>query len=357
MRVALCSDTYHPIADGVSKHLVDFKAELEKRGHAVRVYTVFSTNDGVFGLPSYRFPLYKEYRIGIPVYELYRDMGRFKPDVVHIHTPFVLGTMGYRFARKRGIPTVGTYHTDFVNMDGTINFPFVKSLLNIGFQYNMHLYAKVDMVVTPSRIIDKYISQFVGRTETIPVGIDLKKFTFSPEKDDFYLFLGRLTNDKGVLELLKASSILSDRKFKIAGTGPLRPIVEEWARKNRNLEYLGYVSEDEKVNLLSRAKLLIVPSRAETFGVVYVEAMASGTPVVGSHDSREIGILQDGYNGWSVAFGDEQDLVRKISQIERLDLAPIMKNAFNSSREYSIEKTTDALEKLYGELIESKGKR
>ncbi|MGC8645128.1 MAG: glycosyltransferase [Thermoplasmata archaeon] len=358
MRVALCSDTYHPIADGVSKHLVDFKAELERRGHKVRVYTVFSTNDGVFGLPSYRFPLYKEYRVGIPVYELYRDMQRFQPDVVHIHTPFVLGTMGYRFARKRGIPTIGTYHTDFVNMNGTLNFPFVKSLLNLGFQYNMHLYSKLDAVVAPSKLTENFLSQFLpGRTTTIPVGINLRKFKFNENKEDFYLFLGRLTKDKGVPELLKASSILSDKKFKIAGTGPMRTTVEEWARSHDNVEYLGYVSEDEKVDLLGRARLLVVPSRAETFGVVYVEAMASGTPVVGSQESREIGILRDGFNGWLVKFGDERSLASKIKEIERLDLSEIMKNAYASSREYSIERTTEALEGLYGELIEFKGKR
>ncbi|MEM0195016.1 MAG: glycosyltransferase [Thermoplasmatales archaeon] len=356
MRIALCSDTYHPIADGVSKHLVDFKAELERRGHNVRVYTVFSSNDGVFGLPSYRFPLYREYRIGLPVYELYRDMERFGPDVIHVHTPFVLGTMGYRFAHKRGIPTVGTYHTDFVNMDGTINFPFIKSLLNIGFQYNMHLYSKMDVTVTPSKVVEEYISKFIERTVTIPVGINLSKFRYNEDKENFYLFLGRLTNDKGIIELLKVSSILSDRRFKVAGVGPLRPVVEEYARKNKNLEYLGYVSEEEKIELLSKAKLLIVPSRAETFGVVYVEAMASGTPVVGSHESREIGILRNGFNGWTVAFGNENELAKKIAEIEGMDLKPIIRNAFNSSRDYSIEKTTDALEKLYGELIESKRK-
>jgi len=356
MRVALCSDTYHPIADGVSRHLVDFKAELERRGHKVRVYTVFSTNDGVFGLPSYRFPLYKEYRVGIPVYELYRDMQRFQPDIVHIHTPFVLGTMGYRFARKRGIPTVGTYHTDFVNMNGTLNFPFIKSLLNIGFQYNMHLYSKLDAVVTPSKSTEKFLYSYIGKTVTIPVGIDLSKFRFNENKEDFYLFLGRLTRDKGIVEFLKVSSMLKGRKFKIAGTGPMRPLVEKWVERNRNVEYLGYISEEEKIDLLSRAKLLVVPSRAETFGVVYVEAMASGTPVLGSQESREIGILQDGFNGWFVKFGDEESIARKIEEIDKLDMKGIIRNAYASSREYSIERTADELEVLYGELIESKGK-
>ena len=354
MRIALCSDTYHPIADGVANHLVDYKVELEKRGHSVRVYTVFSTNDGVFGLPSYRFPLYKEYRVGIPVYEMYRDLERFDPQVIHIHTPFTLGTMGYRYARKRNIPTIGTYHTDFVNMDNTVRFPFIKSILNIGFQYNMHLYAKLDMVISPSKLVADHLSDFGNKSKIVPVGIDLSKFVYNENKEDYYLFIGRLTRDKGVLELLEAAARLPNKEFKIAGTGPLRDSVKDYANRYRNIEYLGYVSEQDKIDLLKNAKLLVAPSRAETFGVVFIEAMASGTPVVGSSETREIGILRDDYNGWFVKYGDPESLVSKIRELDGLDMRSYSENARRSSMNYSIQTTADLLEAIYGELIELK---
>ena len=354
MRIALCSDTYHPIADGVANHLVDYKVELEKRGHSVRVYTVFSTNDGVFGLPSYRFPLYKEYRVGIPVYEMYRDLERFDPQVIHIHTPFTLGTMGYRYARKRNIPTIGTYHTDFVNMDNTVRFPFIKSILNIGFQYNMHLYAKLDMVISPSKLVADHLSDFGNKSKIVPVGIDLSKFVYNENKEDYYLFIGRLTQDKGVLELLEAAARLPNKEFKIAGTGPLRDSVKDYANRYRNIEYLGYVSEQDKIDLLKNAKLLVAPSRAETFGVVFIEAMASGTPVVGSSETREIGILRDDYNGWFVKYGDPESLVSKIQELDGLDMRSYSENARRSSMNYSIQTTADLLEAIYGELIELK---
>ena len=357
MRIALCSDTYHPIADGVSNHLVDYKAELERRGHSVRVYTVFSNNDGVYGLPSYHFPLYKEYKVGIPVYEMFRDMDRFDPQVIHIHTPFVLGTMGYRYARKNEIPTVGTYHTDFVNMDNTIDFPFIKSILNLGFQYNMHLYRKLDLIISPSKLVANYLKDFGNDSKIVPVGIDLRKFVYSEQKENYYLFIGRLTQDKGVLEVLEAASELPDQKFKIAGTGPLKETVRRYANKYRNIEYLGFVSEEEKINLLKNARLLIVPSRAETFGVVYIEAMASGTPAIGSAETREIGILKESYNGWYVKYGDSKELANKIREVDGKDLRNLSENARKSSIEYSIESTTDKLEAIYGELIELKGRK
>ncbi len=356
MRIALCSDTYHPIADGVANHLVDYKAELEKRGHSVRVYTVFSTNDGVFGLPSYRFPLYKEYKVAIPVYEMYRDLARFDPQIIHIHTPFTLGTMGYRYARKRNIPTIGTYHTDFVNMDNTIHFPFIKSILNVAFQYNMHLYAKLDLIVSPSKLVADHLRKFGRESRVVHVGIDLNKFEYSEKKEDYYFYVGRLTQDKGVKELLAAASKLPEKEFKIAGSGPLKEMVRDFAQRYKNIEYLGYVTEDEKISLLKNAKLLIAPSRAETFGVVLIEAMASGTPAIGSFETREIGILQEDYNGWFVNYGEPEGLIKKIRELDGKDMRTYSENARKSSIGYSIQSTSDRLEAIYGELIESKGR-
>lgn len=353
MKIALFSDTYYPIPDGVSKHLVDYKTELERRGHQVRVYTVFKDEkNNVYGLPSVRFPLYKEYRMAVPVYDLYRDLEKFQPDISHIHTPFVLGTMGYRFSRKKNIPVLGTYHTDFVNMDNTIDFPFVKSLLNIGFQYNMHLYRKIDYVISPSDPMYKQLLKFDVRSEVIHVGINLKPFKYNLNKDDFYLFLGRLTYDKGIISVLKAAAKMPEKEFRIAGIGPMRGIVEEYASKYSNIKYLGFVEEGKKIELLSKAKILILPSRAETFGVVYVESMASGTPVIASTESREIGILKENYNGWFVKFDDPQSIIDRVNCAEKQDLKAFGENAYNSSRDYSVDSTADKLLLRYGELVE-----
>jgi len=355
MRIALFSDTYYPIPDGVSKHLVDYKKELNSRGHEVRVYTVFKNEkDNVYGLPSVKFPLYKEYRMALPVYDLYRDLEKFKPDVSHIHTPFVLGTMGYRFSKKRDIPVVGTYHTDFVNMNNTIDFPFVKSLLNLGFQYNMHLYRKIDSVISPSEPMYKQLLRYNVKSEVVHVGINLKPFKYNKQKEDYFLFLGRLTFDKGIQDVLVAASKMPDKKFIIAGIGPMKDLVEKYADKYNNIKYLGYVKEEDKIELLSKARLLVLPSRAETFGVVYVESMASGTPVVASGESREIGILKENYNGWFVKFNDPSSIVEKLRSLEKENLSQYQENAYKSSKDYSIESTADLLLKRYGELIESR---
>lgn len=354
MRVALCSDTYHPIPDGVSKHLVDYRNELERRGHTVRVYTVFSSNDGLYGMPSFKFPFYPQYRVAFPVYDIYRDLGRFKPDVIHIHTPFVVGTMSSRFGRKRNIPVVGTYHTDFVNMSKTLTFPFARSILNLGFQYNMYLYRRLDKVITPSDIVAKRLKKFGNDSVVVHVGINLKRFVVSKKKDNFFLFLGRLTEDKGIKTILKAAALLPNVSFKIAGVGPLKDKVQDFTRSHKNVKYLGLVSEEEKIELLSKAKVFVSPSRAETFGISYVEALASGTPVIASNESRGIGILKEGVNGWIVRFGNPEELRDVISNLEKTDLKDFTERAWVSSSKFSIEATANSLESIYSKLIESK---
>ena len=128
----------------------------------------------------------------------------------------------------------------------------------------------------------------------------------------------------------------------------------DYAQRFKNIEYLGYVSEAEKIELLTNAKLLVAPSRAETFGVVFIEAMASGTPVIGSSETREIGILKDNFNGWFVRYGDANALVSKLRELDGKDLKTYSDNAYKSSKNYSIQTTADLLESIYGELIESK---
>ncbi|MHA2070262.1 MAG: glycosyltransferase family 4 protein [Candidatus Thorarchaeota archaeon] len=122
----------------------------------------------------------------------------------------------------------------------------------------------------------------------IPNGVDTKRFTPAPSKDDSQftvLFAGRLDYQKGVDTIIDALRYLEHEKkngivYKICGTGPMRADVERFADSRPNVHYLGYVPDDELVQLYKNASLFLMPSRRETFGLVAMEAMASGTPVV-----------------------------------------------------------------------------
>jgi glycosyltransferase involved in cell wall biosynthesis len=120
----------------------------------------------------------------------------------------------------------------------------------------------------------------------IPNGVDTKRFTPAPSKDSsqfMVLFAGRLDYQKGVDIIIDAIRHLEHEKeivYNICGNGPLREEVERFAGSRPNVHFLGYVPDDELVQLYKNASLFLMPSRRETFGLVAMEAMASGTPVV-----------------------------------------------------------------------------
>jgi 1,4-alpha-glucan branching enzyme len=118
--------------------------------------------------------------------------------------------------------------------------------------------------------------------------VDTKRFSPAPSKDDSQftvLFAGRLDRQKGIDTLLEAIRSLEGELsreiiFKICGTGPMKNLVERFAKTKTHVDYLGYVPEKDLIRLYKTANLFLMPSRRETFGLAALEAMASGTPVI-----------------------------------------------------------------------------
>ena len=130
-----------------------------------------------------------------------------------------------------------------------------------------------------------YIRWGLSPAFLIPNGVDTKRFSPAASKDDSQftvLFAGRLDSQKGVDTILDAIQFQKQNGivYKICGTGPMRADVERFADSHPNVHYLGYVPDDELLQLYKDASLFLMPSRRETFGLVAMEAMSSGTPVI-----------------------------------------------------------------------------
>jgi len=146
----------------------------------------------------------------------------------------------------------------------------------------------------------------LNRVSMIPNGVDTKHFTPSREKNEnefLALFVGRLDYQKGVDTLLQAVKHLEGKTdadasgitFKVCGTGPIREMVERFAEKRENFHYLGYVPEEELLSLYRSANVFLMPSRRETFGLVAMEAMASGTPVIATDIPGPRSLVKDDF--------------------------------------------------------------
>ncbi|MEM0157150.1 MAG: glycosyltransferase [Thermoplasmataceae archaeon] len=292
MRIGFFTATYYPTPDGVSHYLRDVKAELQKRGHEVHVFSFNGDRKekNVHVLHSVPFPAYSQYSVPVnPLpFGLYRKAIRLNLDIIHIHDPF-MGSLGYRISRYTGAPVVATYHTDFVKMQESIKIPFRDRLFRTTWKYSLFLYRRCDEVFAPSRkSMEQLRNDGVLHTRELPLFVDTGRF--APDTGDtgtfFVQYIGRLTRDKGVFRILDVAAAI-DRKsgirFLISGTGPEEKNLEK-AIQERGLQDIitltGYVDEPRKIELLRRAGLFMYPSETDTFGISVVEAMSSGVPSI-----------------------------------------------------------------------------
>ncbi len=179
-------------------------------------------------------------------------------------------------------------------------------------------------------------------TEVISLGVDYEKYK-AEAKEDFVLFVGRLAKQKGVDYLIQAAKELPDIKFKVAGTGE----EEERIKSSipRNVELLGFVSHEQLVDLYARAPIFCLPSIAETFGLVILEAMASGCAIVST--------VPLDYEGIKVEVGNVDQLKEAIRFLFNNHDVSLEMGEINRRKvkEYSWESFVEKLIGVYEEVI------
>lgn len=259
----------------------------------------------------------------VAAYRVRKRIKNFKPQVVHIHnTHYASGPIILRTIHKVGIPLIMTLHNfrilcpsailyhnhqlflsslkeDFPwtavknkVMDGSAVKTFVLAL-NYWFHRQIGTWNMVDRYITLSSFAKKI---FVDSTLHVPE----QKFTIKPNftfpiegtvgnNEDYFVYLGRLTEEKGILNLLKVFSQI-DSKIIIIGDGSLKQEVIDATRNHPNIKYLGFRSRDEILPMVEKAEALLVPSLwFEGMPMTILEAFSVGTPVIGS----DIGALSE----------------------------------------------------------------
>lgn len=185
-------------------------------------------------------------------------------DVIHLQTEPVY--LGFPFTNLVKTPILFTPHHPFYESDKAI-FKFYDGKVNMS-------------------AISKYQGSKFPMTQELPVvynGINIEDFSLNVKPQDYFLYLGRFTKDKGILDFIRLAEENSEIKFVVAGAGALEEEVKIASQKLNNLEYLGYLprGEEDWCRVLSNAKALVMPTVGEeSFGMVMIEAMAFGTPVI-----------------------------------------------------------------------------
>ncbi len=383
MNVGLFSETYYPEINGVATSVYMLKNELEKRGHNVYVFTTTTPGapeheHNVFRVPSIPFIFITERRVGL-FYQprLAHVIKRLNLDIIHTHTEFSLGIFGRIMARELRLPVVHTYHT--IYEDYTHYLTHFKALDRRAKAF-ARTYTKVccntvEQVVVPTEKTKKLLMTYSVHKDisVVPTGIDLDKFERSryseaevhqlresfgirPE-DKVLLYIGRVSKEKNIEEIITAMpeymASRSQVKFLVIGSGPalerLQAMVEELGLKERFI-FAGAKPWDTIGLYYQLGDVFVSASRSETQGLTYIEAMASGLPVVAREDRCLEEILEQGVNGYT--FSDVKGLYYGLDQVLFLDQETDYRgNAIEKVKKYSMQEFAHQIEKVYQQVI------
>ena len=380
MNIAFFTNNYKPFVGGVPIAIENLATELRERGHHVHIFApeygkgdeedvdVFRTwsiknfNDSSFVLP---IPL------ALSTYLTFNDV---QADIVHVHHPFLLGMSGLRAARAENLPVVFTYHTQYEKYAHYL--PWDSEMVReMAVGIATRFANSCDAVIAPSTDIQK---QLVERgvdcpIRVIPTGVDLAQFeggnaSWLRERfgiasgDKILLFVSRLAKEKNVQFLLESFAKLAQETggvhFVLVGSGEEEQALKDLAAGrglSTQTHFAGTLKGEDLVSAFKGADLFVFASVTETQGMVVLEAMAAGCPVVAVDAPGVRDVVEDGRNGYLVADGDVEAFTARCREILANDdlRAAFRKEALERAKQLSLSRTTQQVEELYAEVIKS----
>lgn len=370
MRLCLATDTFLPEINGVTTVLAQMRDGLRARGHDVLVLApryeqAPADESGVLRLAAVPAPGYPQVRLSWPWGRgLGRQLDRFGPQLVHAVTEGPLGLYGRRYAQRRRLPLVSSFHTDFPRYASHYLGRFAVRPTQA---YLRWFHNAASLTQTPGEgIRDELLELGVPGAVVWGRGVDTAFFRPGRRSEArraamgvqgdraLVLHVGRLAVEKGVDTLVAAfdaaRSRLGDRAvFCVAGDGPRAGWVRSalpWARHD------GFLGRAALADLYADADLFVFPSATETCGLVALEALASGVPVIGADAGGVRENLRQGLTGSLVPAGDAPAFARAIAALvedgEQRRAMREAARAFAGGRAWSRE--LDQLESVYERL-------
>jgi len=361
MKILFISDVYFPRINGVSTSIETFRHELRTLGHTVHLIapdylSPSSDETDILRVPSRNVPLDPEDRF-MNYGWVMNHLEKFRAeqyDIIHIQTPFVAHYLGTKLSRLLNIPCIETYHTFFEEY--LYHYvPLVPKMLlrMVAKRFSRYQGNSLNGMVVPSHPMLQILKNYgiTTHSEVIPTGIEPASFILGdraafrknyniPQDRPVLLFVGRVAHEKNIGFLLKVLDQVRNDKpdvlFLIAGEGPARENLEKEVRVldlSDNVMFIGYLDRHTELNSCYRsADIFIFSSRTETQGLVLLEAMAQGVPVVSTAELGTRDVLQEGLGVW-IAREELADFSQKI--VKMLGNSAVRKELGAAGRDYA----------------------
>lgn len=374
MKVLIVSDLYKPTINGVVASVVNLKSGLELLGHEVRILTLSETKesymeDGVYYIGSLDAGrIYPDARISLKnVKKEMKDIIDWNPDIIHSQNEFSTFNIAKKITKKTGIPIVHTYHT--VYEDYTHYFFKSKKVgVSAAVLCTKLLGKRVDCIIAPTKKIYNILNSYgvACPVHTIPSGISLEKFYRKapqeyiaevkkklaiPEDALVLLSISRLGKEKNLDELIRCMYRLKNQNIVlvIVGDGPekkkLKKITEKMEITDK-VKFTGMISPKKVPAYYQMADVFVSASTSEAQGLTYIEALATGTPIICKKDDCLVGVLEEGKNGY--LFRNEREFINKLNTyIKNPEKDEMIKEAQNIATKYSKESFVNSILNLY----------
>ncbi len=341
MRIGFFSDSFLPVVDGVGRVVHSYVETLGSMGHAVYAFaprTDFKNPSGShFQIVNYntvRMPGRMPYRVGVPQLDIHfeKQVRNIDLDIIHLHSPFMLGFSGLRLAKKRGIPAVATFHSKYY--DDFMQVLKVDTLARMGIRQVVEFYRQCDEVWAVNEATGHTLGEYGFRGKVIPMpnGTEIraldesvlpslrKKYALKPD-EPMLLFVGQLNWKKNIRRTLEALQLLAKEgvpfKLLLVGQGAHREEIEAASEAMGLFDrvvFTGHIQNTRELDgLYALAKLLVFPSLYDNAPMVLREAAVMGTPAVLIRGSNAAEGVTDGINGLTCLDNAESlaDAIRK----------------------------------------------
>ncbi|MFH0906467.1 MAG: glycosyltransferase [archaeon] len=386
MKIAIFTETFLPIRNGVVTTIVNLAKGLANRGHKIYIIT-HKYNKLNFSYPNVKVKfvkgvkssfIYEDVKTAYPIsIKTLNYIRKEKIDIIHFHSPWTVGLKAIFIAKLLDLPLVGTYHTligDPQNLNHIkLNNKFVR---NNVWKYSNLYYNRCDIVTTPSEVIKKLLIKngCKRKIKVIPNSIEIIKpdeksasairKRYAPN-GPLLIHFGRIAYEKNINYLLECFSLIIKKiptaKLIVLGFGPQ---IEDLKRKaielnlENNFSYLGGYETEKlmKDGYCKASDVFLTTSKTETGCIVVLEALSQGLPCVGVNKYALPFLIKNNHTGFIVPSNDKKAFAKAVIKILKNKKLKdkFSKNAIEFAKDFETNVIVDKWEELFLSLIKKK---
>ena len=381
MKIAMMTNSYKPFVAGVPISVERLTEGLRRIGHEVVVFapsydmqeeeqdvvrygSLLRNVAGGFSVPNSLDPIIEE---------------RFREedfDVIHVHHPMMMGEAARYLSKRYEVPLVFTYHTRY---EQYLHYVGLSGLSRLMPSYIRHCTSPCDLVIAPTPLMKEYLEEISVKppVSVLPTGLPMDSFSPDTEKaaqirrmylrgrKHLFVSVSRLAKEKNVEFLIRSVKLIKERrgsdfKLLLVGDGPERKHLQRLAEElgvQEEIVFVGAVPNEEIRNYCHAADLFLFASQSETQGIVLIESMAAGTPVLAVRATGTEDVVICGENGYMTNVSEIEFSEKLMDILEKKELQILTEGAKKTAENYRSNLIAAKAEKIYMEAIRRRARK